>query len=809
LKLIARKFRFQLHKLKAELSRNQLQKACRQNFLSSNRIREWLDVHRELMELARQAGFVQAHEAAARPTAHRVKQGRTDRQQYDNVHRAILTGLLSSVAFRGDNYEYSVAGGGKAHVWPGSGVFRQRPKWLVAAELVETTRRYLRTCGRIDPRWIERIAGHLVKRTYHGVHWAPAHASAMALERITLFGLTIVAGRRIHYGPIDPTLSRHLMIEQGLVGGHIEPKPAFFVQNEALVQELERLQAKLRRRDLLASDFVRYEFYDRRVPADVYDGATLTKWLRTNPHALMMTKANLLREGTGDLREEHFPDTITVEHLKLPLDYQYEPGSQQDGVTLSVPIEALNQVPLEPLGWLVPGMLEEKVLALIRALPKSLRTRFVPAPDTAKRVVPILRFGEGNIHAAVAAALAHLAGISVPPDAFQEDRLPTELRMNVRVTDADGRQLASGRDLEAIRQELGQQAAESFSRVEDPRWNRDGLTAWDFDGLPVEIELPRGRLSVKAYPALVDRGDSVSLRLVDSLPRAEHATHFGLRWLCFLATRRELTAQVDWLPNLDRMELYTTTLAGFNLREQLAQLLTDRAMVADQPLPRTKDDFERLLASGRERIAWAVQELIALVRPIFESYHQASLAVEEFCTAAGGKDAPALRAGATAGLSGSASPGAPKRRSKPTLAHPAPALHRAEHDVANAPRWQYAVDDIREQIARLMESQSFAKTPWDWLRQYPRYFRAICCRLENLPGSLPRDWQNFQEFQPRWQLYLEQARHDQAQGIVDPELLHLRWMLEEYRVSLFAQKLGTAISVSPKRLEQQWVKLRA
>ena len=232
--------------------------------------------------------------------AHRVKQGHTDRQQYDNIHRAILTGLLSSLANRGDGYEYNVAGGGKAIVWPGSGVFKQRPKWLVAAEVVETTRRYLRTCGRIDPRWIERIAGHLVKRTYHGVHWAPAHASAMALERITLFGLMIVAGRRIHYGPIDPPMSRHLMIEQGLVDGHIEPKPAFLLQNQELAEELDRLQSKLRRRDLLVPDFSRYEFYDRRVPADVYDGATLAKWLKTSPHALTMTRSDLFAKESAN-----------------------------------------------------------------------------------------------------------------------------------------------------------------------------------------------------------------------------------------------------------------------------------------------------------------------------------------------------------------------------------------------------------------------------------------------------------------------------------------------------------------------------
>jgi ATP-dependent helicase HrpA len=340
------------------------------------------------------------------------------------VHRAILTGLLSSLALRGDGYEYSVAGGGKANIWPGSSLFQQKPKWLVAAELLETSRRYLRTCGQIDPRWIEPIAGHLVKHTYHGVHWAPAHASAMALERVTLFGLTIVPGRRIHYGPIDPSASRHLMIEQGLVGGHIEPKPAFLVKNEELIEELDRLQAKLRRRDLLVPDFARYEFYDRRIPPDVYDGATLTAWLRENPHALNMAKCDLLREGIGELGEDRFPDSLSVRHLELPLAYRYEPGSQQDGVTLDVPIEALNQLAPEPLDWLVPGLVEEKVLALIRSLPKALRTRFVPAPETARQVVPMLRFGEGDIHAAVAAALSRLGGVRVPADAFQDDRLP-------------------------------------------------------------------------------------------------------------------------------------------------------------------------------------------------------------------------------------------------------------------------------------------------------------------------------------------------------------------------------------------------
>jgi ATP-dependent helicase HrpA len=789
------------HKLKSELSRNQLQKACRQNFLSSNRIREWLDVHRELMELAMQAGLLKGQQGGSPSQILRIKRGHTDRRQYDDIHRAILTGLLSNLANRGEGYDYNVAGGGKGNIWPGSGLFQQKPKWLVAAELVETTRRYLRTCGRIDPQWIEPIAEHLVKRTYHGVHWAPAHASAMALERVTLFGLTIVGGRRIHYGPIDPAMSRHLMIEEGLVGGHIEPKPTFLVRNEELMDRLERLQAKVRRRDLLVGDSARYEFYDRRVPDDVYDGATLAKWLKSDPHALTMAESDLLCEGLGDLHEECFPDAIHVEHLKLPLDYQYEPGSQQDGVTLNVPLEALNQVTPEPLGWLVPGMIEEKVLSLIRSLPKSLRTQFVPAPETAKQVVPMLRFGEGDIHAAVAAALSRLGGVPVPPDAFQDERLPIELRMNIRVTDAEGGQLAAGRDLDAIRTELGQQAAEVFSKVDDPRWTRDGLKTWDFGDLPAEIELSHGRLAVKGYPALIDCGNTVSLRVVDTPSRAEYETHFGLRRLCFLASHRELRSQVAWLPDFEKMQAYAATIAGFDVRKLLSEWLTDRAMVADQPVPRSKKEFEQLLAAGRERIAWAVQDLTTVARPLFEGYHQACLALEGLCNASSGSLAASLRIATTTKSAARARGGAtPVRSARPQNA--------AAGEAGGASRWQYAIDDIRDQIERLMEPQAFSKGPWEWLRQYPRYFRAICFRLENLPGGASRDLEKFQEFQPRWQLYLEHARFQQSQGIIDPELQQIRWMLEEYRVSLFAQKLGTAIPVSPKRLEQQWAKVK-
>ncbi len=358
------------HKLKDTLSRNQLQKACRQNFLSFMRMREWLDVHRELLELIeencreRPPRRSELASTERRATGSERHGGRSLQvhPKYDAIHRAILAGLLSSIATRGDGHDYNVAGGGKANLWPGSGMFRSKAKWIVAAEQVETTRRYLRCCGRIDPRWIEPLAGHLIKRTYSDLHWESPWASAVALERLTLFGLVIVAGRPVRYGPIDADASRQLLIEHGLVQGDLEPKPAFLAHNEELLEEVERLQAKVRRRDIVIGEWERVAFYDQRLPAEIYDGVQLGRWLRESPEnarQITMTSADLLREET-DFAEDAFPDQLVTGPWELPLDYKFDPGEQEDGVTVNVPLEALNQVDAEPLEWLVPGLLRRK-----------------------------------------------------------------------------------------------------------------------------------------------------------------------------------------------------------------------------------------------------------------------------------------------------------------------------------------------------------------------------------------------------------------------------------------------------------------
>lgn len=568
------------------------------------------------MELVQQAGL--------------KPQERHDR--YDPIHRAILTGLLSNLAYRKEAHEYSVAGGGKAHLWPGSGIFDTKPKWVMGAEVVETTRRYLRTCARVNPRWIEPAAKHLVKRYYSQIEWSRSNGSAMALEKVVLFGLTVISGRRVRYGPIDPLVSRQLLLQHGLVEGDIEPAPEFLTHNQKLLQETEKLQAKLRRHDLVLGEWARYDFYDRRVPADVYDAQRLFNWLRRaehkEPELMRMSQADLVREPV-DTAEDDYPERLAIEEMDLPLEYQFNPGAEDDGITLTVPLEALNQLDPQRLGWLVPGLLEQKVEALIRSLPKELRRPLVPAPDTAKKALAAIRFGEGDMLESLAVILSRLAGQSVPPSAFQEEKLPTILRMNVRVLDGEGKLLSQSRDVEELRRELGGEAARSVSSLEDPQWTRDGLTAWDFDELPVEVEIRRGPLVMKAYPMLLDRRESVSLRVADTPERATYQSYFGLRRLFYFAGRRSLETQAQWMPNYDKMLLFTNRIRGLNLRGQLAELIADRAFMADQPLPRSKAEFHEQLAAGQQRIGWAVQEVVALVMPLVEGFHQAELAAGE------------------------------------------------------------------------------------------------------------------------------------------------------------------------------------
>lgn len=732
------------HQIKGKLSRGQLRKACAQNFLSPNRMNEWLELHRQLVRIVGEAG---------------LKPG-PRRDDYSAIHRAVLAGLLTNIAQRGETHDYNAAGGRKCFLWPGSGLFQKKPKWIVAAESVETSQRFLRTCGRVDPAWIEPLAEHLVERTYSDPQWERRSGSAIAFERVSLMGLVIVPRRRVSLGPIDPERARELMIETGLVEGEIDLKADFFVHNQRLRAEVESWQKKLRRLDLFLGDPACYAFYDRVLPAEVHDVAGLNRWLRgltaEEQRRLCLTPDDLLRDEVDAKIDERFPNDLPAGRIQLPLTYEFAPGETDDGVTITVPVEGFAQLDERRLSWLVPGWLEQKVAAMIKSLPKPLRKQLVPAPDVARRVAPALKFGHGSLAEQLAPLLSRLAGEPIPADAFESDKMAPELRMNVRVVDSEGKTLAEGRDLGELRLELGaeEQTADLLAEKDSP-WHRDGLTTWDFEMLPEEIEIRRQGIPLRAYPALLDQETAVGLRLVGSPHQAERLSRKGVRRLAWLVLKDSLVRQVEWFPEWKQWRLWATLLGEKDLKGQLALLLADRAMIGDQPLPRTQADFKHRLKLAKQGAAAAVQDVIGVVGPVLKIYHQAQLLIEKL----------------------------------------------------DGTRWQAGVDDVRAQLAALMPERFLTSTPWAWLRHFPRYLQAVCERLERLPSDSARDRQHAAAVAHWWQRCSSRQAGQGGIAGFDPELETLRWMIEEYRVSLFAQRLGTSMPVSEKRLERQWEKL--
>jgi ATP-dependent helicase HrpA len=749
-----------VQRLKTQTSRGQFRKACRQNLLSEVRLREWQDVHRQLLEIVEQFGIKPSRRRWIGPV--RPQGPITENDAYAAIHRSLLAGLLSSVANRGETNEYTAAGGGKFQLWPGSGVYQTKPKWLVAAEMVETTRRYLRTVGRIDAQWIEPLASHLVNRSYSEPHWDRRAGGAMAYEKVSLLGLTVVPRRRVRYTSIDPRASRQLFLQHGLVEGDFDTKAEFFRHNRQLMESIEAQAAKARRRELLVDPQMIFDFYEARLPAAVVDAPSLDKWRREmepkNRRLLFMTEADLVGESPAAAPASEYPDQLELDQMKLPLVYHFEPGAEQDGVTVTVPREGLRQLSEERLGWLVPGLVANKVEALIRSLPKAVRRNVGAAPEVARKVADQLAFAVGPFLPMVAAELTKISGERITPETFDLERMPLHLRMKVRVVDHGGRTVVEGRDLASIREHLGDDALPAQPSANHSPWHRDGLTKWDFGALPEQVELRRGGMVLAKYPALVDQGNAVALRLADTLAAAREQTRLGALRLFVLLEHRELRGQVAWLPGIETIRLHAAPLAKKrSIEEQLIDFLGGKAFYVTEELPRDAESFEAMRLAGRRNILPAVQESTKFLQHLFEAYHEVRLALEE----------------------------------------PRPAT------------WKYALDDIRDQLGALLQESFLIVTPWTWLEHYPRYLKAMTLRLSKIAGSgIPRDTASHEEIGRHWQNYKERAEEHRQRGIDDPELSVFRWMVEELRVSLFAQELGTTIPVSPKRLDRQWSKVQ-
>ncbi len=731
------------------LSRREQALRLQARFLSPNRCREWVDVHRQLRELVVEAGWKPAARGADR----------------EAVHRALLAGLLSHLAVRTGKYVYTGADGKELYVWPGSTLFERKPKWIVAAEMVETAKRYARVVGRIDPRDAEPLAPHLVERSYKDPEWDRPSGRVLAHEKVSLYGLPIIPRRRAPFDGVDPVLSRELFIRHGLVEGQLDTSAPFLAHNMSLVNEVAALEAKARRRDLLADLETRYDFYDRRLPPDVTHAAALHRWRklaeRRDPDVLFMSRGDLLRGDEAELGAtigvEAYPDGLEWGGGVFPLRYRLAPGEPNDGVTLTVSLDDLDRLDATRLEWLVPGQLREKVVALIRSLPKPLRRKLVPVPERADEVMATIRFATGSLRAALAELLQRYAGEPVSRDAFELERLPEHLHMRIEVVGRDGRVVAHGRDLAALREQLGRDTQQIVEDVPDPAWHRDGLTTWDFGSLPETVRLERNGLVVEVYPALVDATaaagkPSVSLRLRPRRELARRETRLGIRRLVSVAIAGRVLHRLHRCAGWESMVLQHATLGSTaELEQQVVARVAELAFLDDDPV-RDQDSFRALLEVGERRMSAVFDDVVTRFAAVLSAVQRARLVLDEAR--------------------------------------------------ARAPQ---AVAQIDGQLAALASPGWLVSTAWNWLAHVPRYMRAVERRIERLGlrGS-SKDAELVAQLAPQLARCQQLQRLALERDLVLPELEQLHWMIEEYRVSIFAQELGTALRVSPKRLDEQF-----
>ncbi len=717
-----------------------LHNACREHFLSFNRMREWRDVHSQLKELAAELGWKAGAIVA-------------DAGQYARVHCALLTGLLGNVGLRTEEGNYLGARAIKFWIHPGSALVRKSPRWLVAAELTETTRLFARTVAGIEPEWLERVGAHLLKRSQSEPHWERKQAAVMAAERGTLYGLPVYANRRVHYGPIDPVESRKVFIRQALVEGDWESRAPFFAHNRRLVREIETLEHKSRRPDVLVDGELIYAFYDSRIPADVCNGAGFDAWRmvaeQNDPKLLFLKRDELMRHEAAGITTDQFPHQVEIAGRTFPLEYFHDPGGLRDGVTLTVPLIALNQVGAARSEWLVPGLLADKVQRLARSLPQKVRHQLGPLADFAAEFVAAVPAGDVPLRQAIARYARESRNLAVPIDGFRTETLAAHLAMNFRVVDEHGRQLAMGRNLAQLRAELGDRAGEQFAEAAGAQ-AASGLTDWTFGELPELLEVKRGAETLIGYPGLVDRANGVDLEVFDSPEKAAVAHRAGLRRLFMLQLREQAKYVEKGLPALQTMALQLAGLGDAkDLQGQLVAAAFERACMGD-PLPRDAAAFARRRDEARNRVALVAQELARLVGAILAE-----------------RQALAKK-------------------------------------LAAAKAFPDAVRDVEAQLARLMPKDFVVATPWERLQHFPRYLKAAGLRLDKLRADPARDARAAAEIAQLETPALREEARQRKSGSLDAQLVQFRWLLEELRVQAFAQELRTPVPVSAKRLGKLW-----
>ncbi len=736
-------------------SQRKFRDGLRDEFISPNRVREWRDVHGQLATQVKEMGWKVSELSIAGVAEEGEDSARFG--QYAPLHQALLPGLLGNIGMLTEAGDYLGARGIRFLPFPGSGV-RKKPKWVMAAEIVETRRVYARSLARIEPEWIEHAGRDLLKISYSEPHWEKRPAHVAAAMRATLYGLPVVNGRRVHYGPIDPVRARELFI-RALVEGEYESRADFFRHNLRLCERIDAEAHRARDIRLAVDEEDLYRFYDARIPEDICTGAGFEKWLREaeaqSPRLLHLAREDLIRERGVDPRA--YPKEIDLNGVRFALAYRFDPGADDDGVTLLVPLAALNQVPQARCEWLVPGMLEEKLTALIRALPQSQRRAFVPVPDFARAAAAALTPDNRPLTDALADFLARRTGQVVPRDAWRPEVLPPHLGMNFRVLDGRNNIVGEGRDLAELRRRHGEAASTSL-REAVAGGEREAVAGWDFGDLPGQVTLRRGAQTVAAYPSLVDEGGQIGLRLLDSPAQARQKHRRGvcrLLWKVFPDLARQSGKDLAARLKSAAMQ-YGLLDKGLGLDALLADVLVAaaRALLPDDPADlRCQNAFDSAAASARPKLAETAREMARLAAECLEHGHRMRQALE--------KPLPSAEAGA----------------------------------------------DMRAQLAALIQPGFMAELPPQRLMHLPRYLRAMERRLERLARQPARDAQAMQSMRPLLVAWQARCRREAEAGGIGAAMEDFRWRLEELRVSLFAQELKTPEPVSVKRLEKLWSEL--
>jgi ATP-dependent helicase HrpA len=732
--------------LKNKKSNKDLLNQCHTSLLSFLRLKEWRELHAQLLEIVFEMELKLNDKEAG----------------YEQVHKALLAGLLGNIGFKdGENESYAGARGIRFHIAPGSTLKKIRPKWVIAAELVDTTKLYARCVAKIEPDWIEPLARGLTDSQYTDPRWDRRMGMVNAWERVSLYGLTIIPKRRVHYGPINPQESRDIFIREALSNGEFDTKASFFVANERLIAEIEELEHKARRQDVLIDEHQLFAFYDAKIPADIYNAASFEKWRseaeKIQPKLLYLTRDDLMRHGADAITEVQFPEKIVLGGVETNLKYRFEPNHALDGVTATIPLALLNQLNPLQTEWLVPGMLREKLTYLIKALPKTFRRVCVPVPEFVTGFLEHVNHQyDTPILESLAAYIQHKTTLKISKeDWVLGDILPHHL-MNFSVVDDAGSELAMGRDWNALKKQLGSAAQLTF-RNTSPDIEKTGLKQWDFGDLPQTLSFERDGLKVVGYPALEDGVDSVAVKLFDTEREALVNLRKGVCRLMRFELKEQIKQLEKSLPNFNQYALtFRNIIAPDDLREDMITTIADRAFIGEDELPRTNADFMKLKQRARTRLP-AVTDAVARMAQ--------AIATEYQLLAAQQSKMPAT-------------------------------VNRLKRD-------------CEQQIGQLVYKGCFSQTPWEQLQHIPRYLKALRLRIEKQPSAPDRDGKNAAsvgQIFDKWQAKINAL--NAAHLELPADLLAFRWLIEELRVSLFAQELRTPYPVSIKRLEKTWGDMR-